>query len=54
LTVLLLLIELILVMGLPADETASLAWKLGMSSALMAALDYPGETQDDNSQRWLW
>jgi len=54
LTVPLLLIELILVMGLPADETASLAWKLGVSSALMVALGYPGEIQDDNSQRWLW
>merc|ERR1711907_859310 len=54
LTVPLLLIELILVMGLPAEETASLGWKLGVSSALMVALGYPGEIQDDNSQRWLW
>merc|ERR1711990_329121 len=54
LTVPLLLIELILVMGLPADETVSYAWKLGVSSALMVALGYPGEIQDDNSQRWLW
>merc|ERR1711865_671902 len=54
LTVPLLLIELILVMGLPAAETASLAWKLGLSSALMVALGYPGEIQDDNSARWLW
>jgi len=54
LTVPLLLIELILVMGLPAEETASLAWKLGLSSGLMVALGYPGEIQDDNSARWLW
>merc|ERR1711976_492839 len=54
LTVPLLLIELILVMGLPAAETASLGWKLGVSSALMVALGYPGEIQDDNSQRWIW
>merc|ERR1712086_135697 len=54
LTVPLLLIELILVMGLPADETASLAWKLGLSSGLMVALGYPGEIQDDNSARWIW
>merc|ERR1711939_1126575 len=54
LTVPLLLIELILVMGLPADQTASLGWKLGVSSALMVALGYPGEIQDDNSQRWIW
>merc|ERR1712107_321213 len=33
LTVPLLLIELILVMGLPADQTASLSWTLGISSA---------------------
>merc|ERR1712070_532552 len=35
LTVPLLLIELILVMGLPADETASMGWKLGVFSGLM-------------------
>merc|ERR1712139_356876 len=46
--------ELILVMGLPAAETASLGWKLGVSSALMVALGYPGEIQDDNSARWIW
>jgi len=54
LTVPLLLIELILVMGLPAKETASLGWKLGVSSAVMVALGYPGEIQDDNSARWIW
>jgi bacteriorhodopsin len=54
LTVPLLLIELILVMGLPAAETASLSWKLGLSSALMVALGYPGEIQEDNAQRWIW
>merc|ERR1711920_1163047 len=54
LTVPLLLIELILVMGLPAAETASLSWQLGVSSAAMVALGYPGEIQDNLSQRWLW
>merc|ERR1712146_879388 len=54
LTVPLLLIELILVMGLPAAETASLSWKLGAASAVMVALGYPGEIQDDPSGRWLW
>merc|ERR1712124_243544 len=54
LTVPLLLIELILVMGLPAEETASLSWQLGVSSALMVALGYPGEIQDSLTQRWLW
>merc|ERR1719422_288737 len=35
LTVPLLLIELILVMGLPAEETVSKSWKLGVASAVM-------------------
>jgi bacteriorhodopsin len=54
LTVPLLLIELILVMGLPAAETASLSMQLGVASAAMVALGYPGEIQDDLMQRWLW
>jgi len=54
LTVPLLLIELILVMKLPAEETSSLSWKLGVSSAIMVSLGYPGEIQDDLSQRWKW
>ena len=54
LTVPLLLIELILVMKLPQEETASLGWKLGVASALMVALGYPGEIQDDLTVRWFW
>jgi len=54
LTVPLLLIELILVMGLPAEETVSKSWKLGVFSALMVTLGYPGEIQDSPSGRWLW
>jgi len=54
LTVPLLLIELILVMRLPAEESASLSWKLGASSAIMVALGYPGEIQNDLSARWFW
>ena len=54
LTVPLLLIELILVMGLPMEETQDLAWKLGVSSALMIAISYPGEIQDNNSARWVF
>ena len=54
LTVPLLLIELILVMKLPADQTTSLSWKLGLASALMVALGYPGEIQDDLMVRWFW
>merc|ERR1719469_960238 len=49
LTVPLLLMELILVMGLEAGQTQALAWKLGVSSAMMVALGYPGEIQDDPS-----
>ncbi len=54
LTVPLLLIELILVMKLPEEETVSLGWKLGVASAMMVALGYPGEIQDDLSVRWFW
>ena len=54
LTVPLLLIELILVMKLPKEETVSLGWKLGVASALMVALGYPGEIQEDLSVRWFW
>jgi len=54
LTVPLLLIELILVMGMDAEKTQDMAWKLGVSSALMVALGYPGEIQDNNSARWLF
>merc|ERR1712217_213522 len=54
LTVPLLLIELILVMKLPKEETVELGWKLGVASAIMVALGYPGEIQDDRSVRWKW
>jgi len=54
LTVPLLLIELILVMKLPKHETVELSWRLGVASAVMVALGYPGEIQDDLSVRWIW
>jgi len=54
LTVPLLLIELILVMGLPADQTFGMSLKLGVASAAMVALGYPGEIQDDLAGRWKW
>jgi bacteriorhodopsin len=54
LTVPLLLIELILVMGLPPAETAKMGWTLGVASAVMVALGYPGEIQDDPKGRWIW
>ncbi|CAE8604694.1 unnamed protein product [Polarella glacialis] len=37
--------ELILVMKLPQAEIVSLSWRLGLASALMVALGYPGEIQ---------
>ncbi len=54
LTVPLLLIEIILVMRLSEQETASKAIKLGFAAALMIALGYPGEIADDNTTRAIW
>jgi len=54
LTVPLLLIELILVMKLEPDQTKKLGVELGVASAIMVALGYPGEIQDDQMQRWIW
>ena len=54
LTVPLLLVELILVMGLSRQETASKAIRLGLLAALMVGLGYPGEIADAASGRWLW
>merc|ERR1712050_351097 len=53
-TVPLLLIELILVMKLPKAETVKLSWSLGVASAVMVALGYPGEIQDNLLVRWFW
>lgn len=55
LTVPLLLIEIILVMKLPADESKSKATTLGVASALMIILGYPGElvmSEDSLGTRW--
>merc|ERR1719395_353012 len=52
LTVPLLLIELILVMQLPAEEASFKMWTLGTCSALMVLLGYPGEVGNDASARW--
>ena len=57
LTVPLLLIEIILVMKLDPAETVSKAATLGVASALMIILGYPGEllTEPDQlSGRWMW
>lgn len=54
LTVPLLLIELILVMRLPAAETVAKGTKLGVLAALMVLLGYPGEISAVPGTRWLW
>jgi len=57
LTVPLLLIEIILVMKLDPAETVSKATTLGVASALMIILGYPGELITDPDQlsgRWMW
>jgi len=41
-------------MKLSKEETSSKAWSLGMASALMICLGYPGEIQNDLSTRWFW
>jgi bacteriorhodopsin len=55
LTVPLLLIEIVFVMKLSAQETFDKALKLGVASALMIIIGYPGELildQDHISSRW--
>jgi bacteriorhodopsin len=57
LTVPLLLIEIVLVMDLSAEETVKKSWQLGVSAALMIILGYPGELileKDKLSTRWVY
>merc|ERR1719159_2153656 len=54
LTVPLLLIEIVLVMQLPAEETFKQSALLGVSSAVMILLGYPGEVSDEHSTRWVF
>ena len=54
LTVPLLLIELILVMQLPSEESGRKMWTLGCASAFMVAFGYPGEVRDDPAGRWFY
>jgi len=54
LTVPLLLVELILVMKLSAQETVSKSVKVGLLAALMIVLGYPGELSAVDGTRWLW
>jgi bacteriorhodopsin len=55
LTVPLLLIEILLVMKLPAAEFSSKAWSLGLSAALMIVSGYYGElvVTGDLTPRWM-
>jgi len=55
LTVPLLLIEIILVMKLSPEESNSKCWSLGVSSAAMILVGYPGELvmTGDLSERWM-
>ena len=57
LTVPLLLVEIVLVMRLEADETRSKCISLGSAAAAMIILGYPGEIvmdATDLSRRWLY
>merc|ERR1712063_131546 len=54
LTVPLLLIEIVLVMKLDEKQTLQLPPVLGVSSALMIANGYPGETSGDAGTRWTF
>jgi len=54
LTVPMLLTEIILVMGLDAEETKQRCTVLGISSALMIAFGYPGEVSSVPTTRWLF
>ncbi len=58
LTVPLLMVELVLVLGLPRKETTSLLFKLVVASFFMIALGYPGEVDKASnsvfSNRGLW
>lgn len=54
LTVPLLLMELVLVMELPQEQTRKLCAKLGSLAALMVVLGYPGEVSDSHTTRWIF
>merc|ERR1712146_223899 len=54
LTVPLLLIEIVLVMRLSEEETFQRCCTLGVSSALMIANGYPGETTAEPGTRWCF
>lgn len=54
LTVPLLLVELVLVLALPAAETRSLLLRLVIAAMIMIGLGYPGEISNDSATRWFF
>ena len=54
LTVPLLMVELVMVLGLPSREGRSLLIKLIIPAALMICLGYPGEIANDAPTRWFF
>jgi len=54
LTVPMLLMEIVLVMKLPEAEASSKCWTLGVSSALMICIGYPGELIVEGSLATRW
>jgi bacteriorhodopsin len=56
LTVPLLLMEIVLVMPLTAEEANSKCWSLGVAAALMICFGYPGELiiEGNLSMRWMY
>merc|ERR1719492_217694 len=56
LTVPMLLMEIVLVMKLSSEEASQKCMSLGLSSALMIIVGYPGEliVEGDLSQRWMY
>lgn len=54
LTVPLLTAELVAVLSLPRDRSASLTWRLAGAAALMIILGYPGEIAGTVTERAIW
>merc|ERR1712151_1195244 len=42
------------VMKLSKEETVKLSWNLGVASAVMVAIGYPGEIQENLLMRWIF
>jgi bacteriorhodopsin len=53
-TVPLLVIELLIVLGVSADERRKLMWRLVPATVLMIALGYPGEVSSEDGTKWTF